>query len=121
MPGRLRDGAVRGEDVCFLFAVCIIGGEAKQSAFGPSAKGTEVCNCLHLWRESWGQASSSLGLCPGNPVQENFPFRSRLGCPREVVGTLRFRLGPPQSPKAVGDLDEMEQDFQYPIHHYTGS
>lgn len=66
----------------FLFAVCVIGGEAKQWAFGPSAKGIEDCNCLHLWRESWGQASwsmSSLGLCPGNPVQKNFPFRKPVG------------------------------------------
>lgn len=64
---------------CLLFAVSVIGGEAKQTAFGPGTKGAEDCNCLHLWRESWGRASSSLGLCPGNPVQENFPFRKPVG------------------------------------------
>lgn len=34
---------------------------------------------------------------------------------------LCFHPGPPESPRAVGDLDEMQQDFQYPVHQCRGS
>lgn len=89
--------------MCFLFAVCVIGGEAKQSAFGHSAKGAEDCNCLHLWSESWGRASSSLGLCPGNPVQENFPFRKPVGLSQGGgVARSAFILDHRRVPKLLG-------------------
>lgn len=72
-------------------------------AFGPSIKGAEDFNWLHLWRESWGRASSSLGLCPGNPVQENFPFRKPVGLFQGGgVARCAFILGHPRVPKLLG-------------------
>lgn len=87
----------------FLFAACVIGGGAKQSAFGPQAKGTEDCNRpLSLEGKAGDELVPVLVLCPGNPVLESFPLRKPVGLSQGGdVAYCTFVLDC-QSPRAVG-------------------